>query len=233
VQCQHYLSPNHHVKDQTPPEWITVSGSLDRQVQYGDTAALAAAQLLYPVASDNCDNDVTNIIKTIGSFVAGYPCSNGGTYTNSWIVTDGCGNSSIGFSQVITILDNHNVSGVITYNNIYNTPMDMVSLILYRESSIIASTTTSSNGHYEFSNLPDGTYRIEPSVTKPSGGVNSLDAGQVNYWWTHLSTIEHVRWDAGNFVYGDNFINATDAGSIQSYFVNGTPLPSLVTGLSS
>ena len=215
-----------NIKDLTPPAWITVSGSLDRQIQYGDAAALAAAQLLFPVAGDNCDNDVTNIIKTPGSFVAGYPCSHGGTYTNSWTVNDGCGNASAGFSQVITIVDNHNVSGVITYYNIYNTPMDMVNLSLYRESSVIASTTTSSNGYYEFNNLPDGTYRIEPSVTKPSGGVNSLDAGQVNYWWTHLSTIENVRWDAGNFVYSDNFINATDAGSIQSYFVNGTPLPS-------
>ena len=40
-----------------------------------------------PVATDNCDPDVTNIVKTAGAFVAG-ACPQAGTYTNTWTVTD-------------------------------------------------------------------------------------------------------------------------------------------------
>ena len=63
------------------------------------------------------------------------------------------------------------------------------------------------------------------STAKASGGVSSIDAGQVNYWWTHRTPIEHVKWNAGNFYAIDNFMNATDAGQINGYFVHGVPVP--------
>ncbi len=33
-------------------------------------------------------------------------CPEAGTYTNTWVVTDNCGNTSATFTQVITIIDN-------------------------------------------------------------------------------------------------------------------------------
>ena len=92
-------------RDNTIPSWITGIGDLNRTLECSNTAGLAAAQALYPVASDNCDNDVTNIVKISGSFVAG-TCPNAGTYTNTWTVTDACGNNSPVYTQVITITDN-------------------------------------------------------------------------------------------------------------------------------
>ncbi|KAF2518548.1 hypothetical protein EYY60_00110, partial [Flavobacterium zhairuonense] len=70
-----------------------------------DTEALASAQALFPTATDACDNDVTNIVKVSGQFVASEGCSNAGTYTNTWTVKDDCGNTSATFTQVITIED--------------------------------------------------------------------------------------------------------------------------------
>ena len=90
--------------DLTAPSWTTVSTSLNRTVQCNDASGLSAAQALFPVASDNCDADVTDIIKVTGGLIAG-SCPQAGTYTNTWTVVDACGNTSTVFSQVITIVD--------------------------------------------------------------------------------------------------------------------------------
>ena len=43
-------------------------------------------------------------LRTPGAFVPG-ACPEAGTYTNTWTVTDACGNVSAAYSQVITIID--------------------------------------------------------------------------------------------------------------------------------
>ncbi|WP_281925894.1 HYR-like domain-containing protein, partial [Flavobacterium collinsii] len=93
------------IEDTTKPTWTTLTGSLDITIQCSDAAGLIAAQASAPVASDNCDSDVTNIVKTSGQFVASQSCGNSGTYTNTWTVKDNCGNTSDTFTQVITIED--------------------------------------------------------------------------------------------------------------------------------
>jgi hypothetical protein len=90
--------------DVSPPIWTTAVNLLNRTVQCSDAAGIAAAQALFPVASDNCDADVTNIVKVSGGFVTG-TCAEAGTYTNTWTVTDACGNTSAVYTQVITIID--------------------------------------------------------------------------------------------------------------------------------
>ena len=90
--------------DTQAPTWTTAVNFLNRTVQCSDAAGIAAAQALFPAATDNCDADVTNIIKVAGAFVAG-SCPEAGTYTNSWTVTDACGNISASYTQVITIID--------------------------------------------------------------------------------------------------------------------------------
>ena len=62
-------------------------------------------QALFPIATDSCDTDVTNIVKTEGQFVVSTTCANSGTYTNTWTVTDACGNISDSFTQTIRIQD--------------------------------------------------------------------------------------------------------------------------------
>ena len=90
------------LSDAVAPTWTTAVGALDATVDCDDAAALAAAQALFPVAADNCDLDVTDIIKVSGALV-GSTC--GGTYTNTWTVTDDCGNTSAVYTQTITLSD--------------------------------------------------------------------------------------------------------------------------------
>jgi gliding motility-associated-like protein len=93
------------VQDTTAPIWITQIGSLNTTIECNDAQALANAQNSFPIASDNCDTTLNNIKKTAGEFVASSTCANSGTYTNTWTVTDDCGNVSDTFTQVITVQD--------------------------------------------------------------------------------------------------------------------------------
>ncbi|MEN2487396.1 gliding motility-associated C-terminal domain-containing protein [Flavobacterium sp. B11] len=93
------------IQDTAAPTWTTAAGSLNATLECSDTQGLAAAQAQFPIASDSCDADVSNITKVSGQFVASENCSNAGTYTNTWTVKDDCGNTSETFTQVITIQD--------------------------------------------------------------------------------------------------------------------------------
>ena len=93
------------VQDITAPTWATPAGALDVILECSDAAGLAVAQSLFPVASDFCDASVANLVKSSGILVAG-ACPQSGSYTNTWTVTDDCGNKSAVYTQVITLQDN-------------------------------------------------------------------------------------------------------------------------------
>ncbi|WP_264554212.1 gliding motility-associated C-terminal domain-containing protein [Flavobacterium sp. N2038] len=91
------------IQDSAAPQWVTQAGSLNRKLECSDTAGLNAAQNLAPTATANCT--VVTYTKTSGPFVPSQTCANAGTYTNSWIAKDDCGNTTTSFTQVITIED--------------------------------------------------------------------------------------------------------------------------------
>ena len=92
------------VQDITKPTW-NPNQNLNVTLECDNIAGLASAQALFPIASDLCDTDVSNIVKVSGQFVANVGCTNAGSYTNTWTVTDDCGNISDLFTQSITIQD--------------------------------------------------------------------------------------------------------------------------------
>ncbi|HOW25962.1 MAG TPA: right-handed parallel beta-helix repeat-containing protein [Bacteroidales bacterium] len=149
-----------------------------------------------------------------------------GTYTVT--VTDA--NTSTG-TITVTITEPAviSISGVLTYHNTANTPMNNVSLQLKQGASVIYSSTTLANGSYTITPVCPGTYDVVLTTVKPVGGINSTDAGQVNGWFAAgpsgtYPSIERVRYHAGD-VDNDTWLVTTDAGLIQSYYINNYSPP--------
>ncbi|MBS7254874.1 HYR-like domain-containing protein [Flavobacterium branchiicola] len=92
------------IQDKTGPTWTTVAGDLNVTLECTDSAGLTAAQGSTPVATDGCGGNVS-YTKSSGTFVVNANCANAGTYTNTWVATDRCNNTSTTFTQVITIED--------------------------------------------------------------------------------------------------------------------------------
>jgi hypothetical protein len=88
--------------DTEKPIFTTTPGSLDQTITCADAAALAAAQAMLPVGTDNCTTTMT-AAKTAGAFTPSMTIPHAGTYTNTFTLTDACGNTSLPFTQVITI----------------------------------------------------------------------------------------------------------------------------------
>jgi hypothetical protein len=81
---------------------------------------------------------------------------------------------------------------------------------LKQNGSIVFQTNTDSTGHYLFSNLLVGTYSLEANVTKPWGGVNSVDALLILKHFTGLVSLTGMRLEAADIDISGS-VNSTDA----------------------
>jgi hypothetical protein len=90
------------IDDTTPPDWTTPPNDLNRTVLCDNPGALLAAQNLAPVAADNCGS--VTYQKMAGVFVPG-SCGAAGSFTNTWLAKDICLNTSMLYTQIITVTD--------------------------------------------------------------------------------------------------------------------------------
>ncbi len=121
----------------------------------------------------------------------------------------------------------YKISGNVTYYNAGNSAFsDDVSVDLYRDGTRVSGPqTTTVAGYYEFTGLCAGTYQVRASCSaSTTGSINTSDAAQVNYWGVYPSSIEKVRFFAGDVAAPLNTIGAADASRIQAYFLQqGSP----------
>jgi len=71
------------------------------------------------------------------------------------------------------------LTGVVRYDNNYNIGLRGVNLALKQGATVIATTTTTANGNYEFTSLNPGTYTLDASFNGTWDGVNATDANLV------------------------------------------------------
>lgn len=89
--------------------------------------------------------------------------------------------------SVTTVGSLYSITGVITYDNVVNTPMTAIPVVLKNNAGVpVANTTTSGTGGYSFGSLPNGNYSIELSTTKPWGGVTTMD---VTIYKKHIGNV--------------------------------------------
>jgi hypothetical protein len=112
------------------------------------------------------------------------------------------------------------ISGVVTYYNTPNTPMNNVTVTLKQGSTTIASTTTSATGAYSFTGICQGTYDVYFTTLKTAGGINATDAALLNAWVVGPQySIEKVRFFAGDVANPLWQLLPMDAQRILQYFV--------------
>jgi hypothetical protein len=113
----------------------------------------------------------------------------------------------------------YTVSGYIKYKNNAQTPMNNCTVVLKdAQGQTVGTTTTNTQGFYEFTNVADGNYTLQISTTKAWGGVNSLDANFVRQHINNVSTqytpFTGVRLIASDIV-ANGAINLLDLSNLR------------------
>jgi hypothetical protein len=112
-----------------------------------------------------------------------------------------------------------NISGVIKYKNVQNTPMENVVVKLYKDNTIYSQVISDKNGEYIFYNVDNGNYIIKVESSLPVGNINSSDALHVQKYFVGLITLDSLNLLSAD-VTNDGYVNSYDAYVIQKYFVD-------------
>ena len=104
----------------------------------------------------------------------------------------------------------HLISGLVSYPNAGNTPLDEVELDLKNnQGNVVSTTVTNTSGNYSFSGIADGSYTIEASVAKPWGGVTAADVLLFKKHIAGITPLSGIFLAAGD-VNGSGSVSASD-----------------------
>lgn len=111
------------------------------------------------------------------------------------------------------------VTGIITYDNDFSTPLAnvMVSL-LDTNNQVIDTTFTDANGEYAFLNVMPGTYSLYSSYNYPWGGGNATDAMLILHHFVGIQYLYGLRKLAGDCD-ASGYVNSIDALYVAQRFV--------------
>jgi hypothetical protein len=89
------------VQDTKAPVITTAAGALNATLECSDATAIAAAEALVPMATDNCAVPTRKLVSDVKTDACG------STYTRvkTWNFADACGNVSASFTQTIVVRD--------------------------------------------------------------------------------------------------------------------------------
>ena len=141
-----------------------------------------------PTVGGNELYTVTNIPGTSYSWTAPTGWTGTGTLNSiTFIIGNNSGFISVipsnvcgsGESRTLNVIVRYSISGLITYFNTSNTPMDSVWVFLIHNGNMIDSTQADTDGYYIFNRVANGLYNIESTTHKMWSGVNATDAVKV------------------------------------------------------
>jgi hypothetical protein len=116
-------------------------------------------------------------------------------------------------ADLLPAVVSNTLNGSLRYDNTAQTPITNSIVQLLSGSTILQTDTTSATGLFSFGNIPDGTYSLVATTTKPWGGVNATDALNVARHFSNTQLLSGLRVVAAD-VNGSTSINSTDALNI-------------------
>lgn len=102
------------------------------------------------------------------------------------------------------------IQGTLTYDNIQNSPMSNVNVLLKRNGILVNQDSTDSSGSYLFQNLQPGNYTLDALITKPWTGVNAADALVILNHTAGIDLLSGLRLRAAD-VNLSGYVNSVDA----------------------
>ncbi|OFY80847.1 MAG: hypothetical protein A2275_09030 [Bacteroidetes bacterium RIFOXYA12_FULL_35_11] len=139
--------------------------------------------------------------------------------TTTYFVTATYNGCTATNNVTINVIATYNISGVITYDNAAQSPMNNTTVLLIQNGTTIDNTVTDENGAYLFENKLNGNYTIQAVTTKLWGGGNATDAQLVQLHYTGNAVLTQPRVGAAD-VNASNSVNSTDALFIKRRFAS-------------
>ncbi|MCK9421398.1 MAG: T9SS type A sorting domain-containing protein [Bacteroidales bacterium] len=113
-------------------------------------------------------------------------------------------------SFTLNAVTSYSLSGTITYPGSAPTPLAGITVTLKNGSgTIVGTTTTNASGSYSFNSLINGNYTLEPTATKPWGGVTALDVLLYRKHIANISLLTGIFLASGD-VNGSGGLTAAD-----------------------
>ncbi len=136
-----------------------------------------------------------------------------------------CGTGPWSVPLEVTVLSQPLVQGTVTYANLLHTVMSNTQVSVISGDSVIQTTGTDSQGHYQFGTLMPGDYQLQAFTSKPWGGGNSNDALRIQRHFVGMNLLSGIRLKAAD-VNNSGGVNSNDALVVMKRFVgliNGFP----------
>ncbi|MCD4679083.1 MAG: SBBP repeat-containing protein [Bacteroidales bacterium] len=185
---------------------------------------------LYSIPFIDLGNDtIINIgdsitLNAVPNYVS-YLWSDGSTGQNLLVSTAGVfwveGTTKCEFISIDTIIIElgYSVNGKLTYANSVNTGINNTNVYLKQLPDVTTDSAISVvTGEYMFDALANGSYFLEPEITKPWGGINSTDALAIMKHFVGLIYLQGLYLKAGD-VTATAYINTADALMVQKRYI--------------
>ncbi|MEI6576481.1 MAG: FISUMP domain-containing protein [Bacteroidota bacterium] len=122
-------------------------------------------------------------------------------------------------SVALNLSAQYKVRGDVVYASNVQTYLDSCVIQLKQGSIVIAQVNSDALGHYEISNIANGTYTLTGTCSKTWGGCNSNDALLIMKHTINMSPLTGYKKDAAD-VNNSQSINALDASIAARRFVH-------------
>lgn len=199
--------------DKQNVKWVLLEGSLI--AKYDD-----AVWTVYDNNYTNLDVEFNKILKI-------------DKYGNKWILSKS--NGIVVFNENGVNLGTNTISGTLNYDADPNlNPMPNIEVSLVNEEEVVVDRTmTDESGHYTFSEVQNGTYKVQPAMNKEWAGSDPTDAFIILKYSVRKHSFKYNLTKLAADVNNDKLINATDALIIQKRYIGLTEFFSIPDWLNN